>query len=355
MEVRELISRRLFHQMVCRQVYQKPWEVVQHMGAMQAQDYYASLLAVGLRISRDARATAKLVEKDIVKKKIVRTWPMRGTLHLVAATDVRAMLSLLTPRVIRSSAGRYRQLELDEAVFSKARGIIEKALAGGKMRTRLDIYLIFEKEGISTHGQRGIHILSHLAQKAVICFGPKLGKQPTFVLLDEWIPGANTFDPEESLAILTKRYFSSHGPATAHDFAAWAGLTVRDAKRGIGSVSGNLEKIKLQDRMFYFLPEKSVQPTDPEAAWLLPAFDEMLCGYRDKTDILPGDKTITTILRNGIIKPIIVAGAQVVGTWNWIRNRERKKLETLFFEELPEGKIDSVRKQAAWLEMFYQT
>src|SRR5690606_6294505 len=159
--------------------------------------------------------------------------------------------------------GRSRQFDLDGTVFSKARGICSMALAVGKMLARLDMYLSFGKEGISTNCECRMHILAYLAQNAVICVGSLWGQLPSFALLDWWLPGANTFDAEESLATLTKQYFSSHGPATAHDFATWAGLTVGDAKRGIGSVSGNFEKIKLQDRVFYFPSEKSVPPTDP--------------------------------------------------------------------------------------------
>jgi len=341
--------------MVSHQPFQTPLEVVQRMGAMQAQDYYAALYAVGLRINPSVEADAKYIEKAIAKKQIVRTWPMRGTLHFVAASDVRWMLNLLTPRVIKGSAGRYRQLELDEAVFSKARNIVEIALQGGRQLTRLDLYLLLEKVGISTSNQRGYHILGHLAQKAIICMGPKTEKQPTFVLLDEWVPRSEGFTQEESLAALAKRYYSSHGPATVYDLATWAGLKVSDARRGTELILKDLEEIRHQGQAFYFEgQDEALEPfNSPEVVWILPAFDEMLCGYRNKTDLLQIENVKSIILKNGIIRPILVAENEAVGTWNWNPKKVRIKLEATLFRKLSKTQKINFRQKAKNLEMYY--
>ncbi len=113
---------------------------------------------------------------------------MRGTLHFVAAEDNGRMLALLTPRIIARNARRYRELELNESIFTQASDLFITALQDGKRLTRAELMTVLAQAGISPEGQRGYHILGWLAQTGLICFGPKQGKTETFVLLDEWVP-----------------------------------------------------------------------------------------------------------------------------------------------------------------------
>jgi len=223
---------RLANQGIANPSFAQPCDVVAWLGALQAQDYAGALWSVGLRMQK---ATVQAIEQAIADRTIVRTWPMRGTLHFVAAQDVRWLLKLLTPRMIAQTAGRYRQLELDEAVFARSQELFASALEGGKQLTRDEMYQVLEQAGIPTAGQRGYHFLVRAAQDGLICFGPPSGKQQTFVLLDEWIPPTKPFARDEALAELTKRYFASHGPATLQDLMRWAGITASDGIRCLRS------------------------------------------------------------------------------------------------------------------------
>ena len=114
---------RLANHGIATPTFAQPGDVVTWLGALQAQDYGGALWAIGLRMTG---ATERSIEQAIAERTIVRTWPMRGTLHFVAAQDVRWLLALLTPRVIAHSAGRYRQLELDEVTFARQqRGVCQ--------------------------------------------------------------------------------------------------------------------------------------------------------------------------------------------------------------------------------------
>ena len=135
------------------------------------------------------RRTSK---RAVARRAILRTWPMRGTLHFVAAADVRWMLDLLAPRVIAATAGRRQQLELDTRVFTRSRKVIVKALEGDRQVTRSGLYQLLEAAGISTRDGRGLHILMHFALEGLVCFGAREGKQPTFALLAEWAPHARS-------------------------------------------------------------------------------------------------------------------------------------------------------------------
>ncbi|MBI1879200.1 MAG: AlkZ family DNA glycosylase [Chloroflexi bacterium] len=199
MTPQDIAQYRLYHQQIATTKFKKPSQVVSWLGAMQAQDYAGAKWSAGLRLPD---ATDADIEQAIADKTIIRTWPMRGTLHFVAAEDARWLLKLLTPRIIAQTAGRYRQLELDEATFARSKELFAQALQGGKQLTRNEMLQLLEKASISTAGQRGYHILGRSAQDGLICFGAPQGKQQTFTLLDEWAPATKSLERDEALAEL---------------------------------------------------------------------------------------------------------------------------------------------------------
>jgi hypothetical protein len=311
MDTSEIIQHRLANQYIWPSFTRSPSEVVSHFGAVQAQDYHASLWAIGLR----SRTGLAEVQQAISNGQIIRTWPMRGTLHFVAASDIRWMLELLAPRVISRASGRYRQLELSEVVFKQCREILTHALQGGKIISRSDLYQILEQKGISTASQRGVHILCQLSMEGLLCFGPHQGKQPTHTLLQEWAPLAKRLSREESLASLTQRYFSSHGPATVQDLAWWSGLTLTDAKQGVAMADFQLESHTIDDRLYYFSSKQPKIDASPSLQ-LLPGFDEYFLGYKDRNLILvPHHQPKVVPGNNGMFLATIVSNGHIVGTW----------------------------------------
>jgi hypothetical protein len=295
------------------------------MGVIQAQDYIGALWAVGLRT---LDATQEDVEQAIAEGKFVRTWPARGTLHFVAAQDVRWMLALLAPRAIQGSAGRLRQLDIDQATIDRSRERLTHVLRNGNRMTREALYQALEEVKISTEGQRGIHILGRLAQEGLICFGPRDGKQQVFVLLEEWVPaasalpGAGILRRDQALAELARRYFTSHGPATVRDFAWWSGLTASDARASLEMASPHLAQEEI-DGQTYWLPQSATDSKEPSpTAHLLPAFEEYLLGYTDRSAVLEPGYAMRMVARNGMISPVIVIDGQVVGTWKRALKKE---------------------------------
>jgi hypothetical protein len=301
---------RLASQHIARPVFDDPAAVVQWFGAVQAQDYLGGLWALGLRTRG---ATEASVERAIDAGAFVRTWPMRGTLHFVAAADVRWMLSLLAPRAAGAASSRWRQLGLDNAVMVRSAKLAEKALVGGKRLRREAMYKVWNDAGIATHDSRGLHILGALAQSGLICFGPRDGKQHTFTLVEEWLPSARLLERDIALGEIARRYFVSHGPATVHDFAWWSGLTVTDARAGLDSVKSELESETIGTRTLWFAATSA--PSATKAAFLLPAWDEYTVAYRDRNDILDPRYAIRVNAGGGILKPVIVIRGRVVGSW----------------------------------------
>lgn len=313
MNSRDIAQLRLHNQLIAEATAHEPSDAVGWMGAVQAQDYLGALWAIGLRIRN---ATETVIEQAIADRTIVRTWPMRGTLHFVAAADVRWMLELLTPRVIAGSARRLQQLELTDPILARSAELFVHALQGGKQLSRNAMYQVLEAADISPAGQRGIHILGQLAQKGLLCFGPREGKQPTFALLDEWAPGAKRMERDEALAELARRYFTGHGPATVQDFMWWSGLTAADARAGLEMVKAQLTQAISDGTTYWMSQHQPSVDAGSTRAFALPSFDEYLLGYRDRGAVLnPLHSQRVNPGSNGMFSPTIVIDGQVVGTW----------------------------------------
>jgi hypothetical protein len=280
----DIASLRLHNQRIAGATFETPGDVVAWLGSVQAQDYLGALWAVGLRMRSAVEAD---IEQALANRTIIRTWPMRGTLHFVAAADARWMLELLTPRVVANNAQRIlRQFGLDEAVFARSKDLVVRALQDGKRLTRNATYEALDKGGVSTAGQRGLHILWRLAQDGVICFGAREGKQQTFALLDEWAPKAKRMGRDESLAELAKRYFTSHGPATLQDFTWWSGLTTADATAGLEMARRSLAQETINGQTYWLASSAPTTKGSSPTAHLLPAYDEYTVAYKDRSAAL---------------------------------------------------------------------
>lgn len=316
----DVARQRLLNQCIAGEQFGTPEDVVRWMGAIQAQDYRQALWAIG---SRTASATMADVEAAITARQIVQTWPMRGTLHFVAAEDAKWMIELLAPRRLAADRSRRKQLELYQDTLARCTEVVQEALCGGNRLTRSAVMRLLEDAGISPKGQRGYHILWYLAQTGLICLGPLQDKEQTFVLLDEWVPAPRRLVREEALAELARRYFASHGSATVDDFATWAGLTLADAREGLDAAKPALRSERRGAKEYWSGANAPNHEThDTSSVYLLAGFDEYLLGYKDRgavlapehaNDVVPGG--------NGIFFPIIVEGGRVVGTWKRTHKR----------------------------------
>jgi len=310
----EIARRRLVNQRIEGERFEKPEEVMRWLGAIQAQDYPQALWAVGLRLRS---ATVADVERAVAEGRILRTWPMRGTLHFVPPEDARWMLELSAPRILARDGRRLGQLGLDEVLMERCKELFYEALRGNRRLSRPEMMRLLEEAGIGTEGQRGYHILWYVSQAGLICPGPMQDKQQTFVLLDEWVPNLRELSREESLAELAGRYFASHGPATVHDFAWWTGLTVTEVRSGLEATMPGLISEKIDGKEYWMASDAPDHTAYDEASvHLLPAFDEYLLGYRDRTAVLAQeDASKIGPGGNGVFRPTIVVDGRVVGTW----------------------------------------
>ncbi len=306
-------------------------EIVRRLGAMQAQDYAGALWSIGLRMKHPS---LKAVEKAIGDRKIVRTWPMRGTLHFLAAEDVHWILKLLAPRATQvAKSRRINQLGLTDAVVDEAEKALRAVLKGGKsiQRNHVASLLAAKVKGLKIDNQHTQHLMRNFGERGIICFGPHEGKQPTFVLLDEWVKPGPKKDRDEALKELALRYFTSHGPATLKDFAGWGFMTMRDAKNALELARLELQETVVSDTAYYRAP--TLGPVDVSSAFLLPGFDEYLLGYKDRSAVLAPEHAGKIVPGgNGMFLPTLVRNGQVIGTWKRYVKRSGVSIDYLPFE-----------------------
>jgi hypothetical protein len=335
---------RLLRQQISSHRCRRPAEVVAALGAMQAQDYLGALWSIGLRLPN---ATEAAVERALAERTIVRTWPMRGTLHIVAAADVRWMLELLAPRIVAGSAARARALELDAAVFARCEKLFVRALAGGRQLTREAMLELLEVNKISTASQRSYHILWRLAQEGVIIFAARSGKSQTFALLDEWVAPAKKLDRAAALGELARRYFTSHGPAMLTDYAGWSGLKMADARAGVEAAASVLQREKIGNADFWMSENAAVPNVEMVEAHLLPGFDEYLLGYKDRNAVLEARHAGKIVPGgNGMFLPTVILHGRVAGTWKRVLKKKTVGITVSGFKPLKKSEKQAVASAA---------
>jgi hypothetical protein len=325
----EILLRRRRNQRLAGAAFRHPEDVVAWFGAMQAQDYLGSLWAIGQRM-RDAMEAR--VEAAEASRAIIRSWPMRGTLHFVAAADAKWLTKLLAPRVLARNAARLkRDFDLDAAVIARGRDIVTRALENGGRLERGALYRILEAKRIRTAGSRGLHILWWLAQEGTLCLAGRSGKQHTFALLDAWVPAARTHERVAALAGLASRYFASRGPATLKDFAWWAGLATRDAQEAVDGARPRLAHERLAGQEYFWRETRVAGAGATRAALapsvkLLPGYDEYTVAYRDRS-LLVHSAARGIGAGFGLLSPVVLVDGRVAGTWKRTLERRGVRVE----------------------------
>lgn len=346
-----IAQRRLRNQQISTHDFDRPEDVVQWFGAMQAQEYYEALWAVGLRTKGAAAAT---VERAIAERRIVRTWPLRGTLHFVAPNDAKWMLQHFAPKVAAAAASRHRALALTPEVFRRAERVCVSLLRGGRVETRSAVYAALADAGIATTQSRGMHIMWRLAHDGLLCYGPRAGKQPTFTLLEEWVPNAPSMDRASALTELALRYFRSHGPAQLKDFAWWGGITLSDARMAAEGAGARLRTETFDGTTYWCdVKERAPRRSARLLAHLLPVFDEYTVAYRDRSAVLAARHTLKVNAGGGLIRPIIVIEGVVRGTWKRASAETRASISLTRFGRLPRMENEAVHAAIAQYQRFW--
>ena len=311
-------------------------QIVREAAGLQAQDAAAGIRSVW------ARGTGLVVEDvahaRVEARTVVRTWAMRGTLHLLAAADVRWSLALFGPVFLRGDRRRREQLGLDGAVCARAMGLMRDAIIAEGPRTRADLAGRLAADGIPTVGQAIVHLLYYAVLEGLICQGPDRDGEPAYVLLDEWIPRGPVPARPEALADLARRYLAAYGPAGPDDLAAWSGLPKADMRLAWQGIADEVLAVEAAGQPAWLLKTRAgwldEAPPRPIVR-LLPSFDTYLLGYRDRRLSVAPEYARHIHPGGGILHPTLLVDGRAHGVWRSGRKRDRLEVVVAPFEDMP--------------------
>lgn len=321
--------------------------VVDWLLAVQGQDYPGTQWAIAQRLEHVA--VVDEIEQAFNDGMILRTHVMRPTWHFVTPADIRWLVELTAPRVQAINAYMYRQTELDEALLRRCADLITAELEGGQFRTREELKTVLAQNGVAADTIRLGYIVHYVELEGLICSGPRRGKQFTYGLMAERAPHARVLSRDEALGELTLRYFTAHGPATAHDLAWWSGLTLGDVRNGLTMAGKQLDCDLYDGEAFWFSPANPPNAVETQAAFLLPTYDELFMSYTAHA----GSRTHGQTLRDSVdfTSPLVVAG-KIIGSWRRTFRGKTAHIDVMPFEPLTPTQQDAIQAAAERFSAF---
>lgn len=325
MDALGIVCRRICEQRLAGEFFETPAEVVGFLGAMQSQEFAEAKWSIS---ERTGGLTGAEVDDAFDRGEILRTHVLRPTWHFVTPVDIRWMLRLTAPRVHAGNRSRYRDLGLDEDVLARSHEVLAQALEDGDPRTRRELGEALARAGVDTDGQRLAHTVMHAELEQLIVSGPRRGKQHTYLLFEQRVPSAADRTPDDPLAELALRFFTSHGPATVRDFCWWSGLRVADARAGV-EAAGDLLEAMIEDGTPWHAAPGTGPQGDTGGAFLIPMYDELGVGYRDLRMVMAQQPP-----RDGLMsRPIVIDGA-TVGSWKRTLSANAVVVQATLFTDL---------------------
>ncbi len=261
-------------------------DVVGHLLAVQAQDGPAA-----------ARALTVRGATDLAGEGLVLAWLVRGTLHLVRAEDFAWLHGLTAPTQVAGNARRLAQEGVPPADAERGVAAVLAALAAEGSLPRARVAAALDAAGVRSAGQATPHVLLLAALRGRIAFDPRTREA---VAVPE-PPGPLEGEARDrALGELARRYLRAHAPADARDLARWAGLPLRDARRGLETLTS---------------PGDRKRPHARVAPRLLGAFDPYLLDWRDRSHAVAARHARAVAPGGGIVRGVATVDGRVVGTW----------------------------------------
>ncbi len=308
----KISALRTENQLISQSGFDTAEELTAWMGAIQAQDYYMVKWAFGLRLPG---TTLQSINNEIDSGKIIRTHVLRPTWHFVSSEDVYWMTGISASRIGSALAVRDQHLGLDKALLKKCSIAIEKVLRDDQHLTRDELFAAITETGLKLEREQASHIFVRAEVEGIICSGRQKKGKPTYALLNEWVPeNKKKYKRDESLKELAHKYFVSRGPATVQDFAWWSGLSLTEARTGLEHNKSFLISEKIQDQTYWFA-NSVAEHVRGNNIFLLPAYDEFLISYRDRSAVITHTDQKTAVSNNGIFYPVILSDNHIAGTW----------------------------------------
>lgn len=370
----EAIALRLTNQCLINSPFEKPEEVVEWMGMMQAQDYNYFRWAIGMRMKEPQM---KAVKDSFSSGKMLRLHLFRCTVQVTTPEDYPWMVELCRERNLSTikSWPSYNQTDFSEQYYQEGTEALKSILS----QSHNTIGYQEEIEAISTHTITSLSKkeiseemakiglpsdTAHLNQillrgevEGFLCSGEMKGKDGTWALVSERLRNTTTYSESEILALLARKYFRSHSPATFEDFCWWTGLPITQCRKAIEQIAPELEEVKIgnplskdeEQTMFIYTTKTACCKN---AVHLLPPYDEYLIGYKSRWISLDKKHEAKAHNRFGIFKPVILYEGKVVGNWKASLDQRARNIETELFTKKREIGVRRLQQAEKKLQDF---
>ena len=317
-------------------------EAVEGLLAVQAENYQQASWAVSTRTDG---LTRDVFQRLFDNGEILRTHVLRPTWHFVRPADIRWLVDVTAPRILRTMRQIQTTLDLNYGDLDRSQTVMRESLSRGTCLTRTALRERLEDEGLPTGGQRLGLMLASAELSGLICSGAMEGTDHTYTLLDSRAPDSHVLDRPVALAELAARYFTGHGPATERDLSYWASLTLTDVRTGIAGAGDRLESIEHDGRTYWFgEPPPTESHVEPRAQ-ILQVLDEYHNGYQDSRYMLDV-AGIVPRTRGANVGMVLVDG-QMIGGMKRVLGADVVRFEINLFRKADPGEQEAVEQAAA--------
>lgn len=298
---------------------------------------------------------------------LVKTWCMRGTVHIIPSIDLPIYIQALRENLMIHWQRflRRKQKTLSKIERSKIKDRILKLLSEQTL-TRREICEFLDMK--SSEGKILVsRLLRELSYEGMVCHAKPIGpwyhfREYRFARIDYWLPDLclESISPEEAKRKLLTWYLSSYGPASIQDFAYWTGFTVKEAKHILDSLEDGIVQVRINglkgefwlfERDFKLLEEKF---SSYFSIHLLPPFDPLIMGYKDKTRILNPIYKRMVLLPLGDIAATILMNGRVIGTWKYRKGKKTPKFEVKLFKKLDNDEVELIKSEIDRMSRFLE-
>lgn len=324
----DILPIRLHNQQLVNSQFKSPEDLVAWMGAIQAQQPEMAKLALALRLQNGAIGH---INEAIDQAKIIRTHVLRPTWHLVTSQDIRWMLQL-----------SYRRLKNTYDTYEKGSGLLSEGHEWAKHLDMLANFLchqhltrqrlseLFTQKLGKLHPHFMTSLLLNAELEGIVCSGKQQQGKHTYTLMDEWVPPYPVPTHEETLALLARKYFQSHGPACFKDFLWWSGLTITEAREALALIGHELQKVVHGDEDYFFFEQAITRGKRVESVIFLPAYDEYIIAYNARKDVFRAKDMPKAFTKNGLFFPLVLVNGKAIGTWKLKNKKMPIPLYTMF-------------------------
>ena len=333
--------------------------VVKDVCGIQAQDTNAAALAI--RVRSTVLLASDIEHARVQERTIIRTWGQRGTLHLLATEDLSWLLQLFSPVFIAGNRKRREELGLDEDTCVKGIRMLHNILAEQGPLTRDALVEQLTSHGLTLVGQARPHLLQRAALEGVICFGPLQDREPSYVLLSDWVDQEYREHPLSEAAAyveLTRHYLKAYGPATPKDQAVWSGLPLSKIRVAWHNIADQLIEVEIARSPAWMLKTQETLlaelPAQAPIVRLLPYFDTYLLGYQNRDLVVPTQYAKRVNAGGGMVHPTLLVDGHVVGTWKNKREKGGLAVSVEAFEPLANEAIEGLEAEVVDVARFLE-